>query len=91
MGTVIEMPNLVVIPTTINEGVVVLSQSFIYESLCFIKDLVKLRDGLVKPNQHMRLSKIPQVVRNTSNADLAIVLRQLTLLNLEKNYSDKGF
>ena len=42
MGTVLELPNLVVIPATINDGVVVMSQSFIYESLCFIKDLIKL-------------------------------------------------
>ena len=45
MGTVLEMPNLVVIPSSINEGVVVLSQSYIYESLCLIKDLIKLYSG----------------------------------------------
>jgi hypothetical protein len=42
MGTVLEMPNLVVIPASINEGVIVMSQSFIFESLCLIKDLIKL-------------------------------------------------
>ena len=82
MGTVLEMPNLVVIPASINEGVVVMSQSFIYESLCLIKDLIKLYSGQVRTIQHMRLSKIPQIVRNTSNEELAIVLRQLTMLNI---------
>ena len=42
MGTVLELPNLLVIPANINEGVVVISQSYIYESLCFLKDLIKL-------------------------------------------------
>ena len=91
MGTVLEMPNLVVIPASINEGVVVMSQSFIYESLCLIKDLIKLYSGQVRTIQHMRLSKIPQIVRNTSNEELAIVLRQLTMLNIQKSYSDKNF
>lgn len=91
MGTVLEMPNLVVIPASINEGVVVMSQSFIYESLCLIKDLIKLYSGQVRTIQHMRLSKIPQIVRNTSNEELAIVLRQLTMLNIQRSYSDKNF
>ena len=91
MGTVLEMPNLVVIPASINEGVVVMSQSFIYESLCLIKDLIKLYSGQVRTIQHMRLSKIPQIVRNTSNEELAIVLRQLTMLNRPRSSSDKNF
>lgn len=45
MGTVLEMPNLVIIPASVTEGVVVMSQSYIYESLCFIKDLIKLQSG----------------------------------------------
>lgn len=82
MGTVLEMPNLVIIPASVTEGVVVMSQSYIYESLCFIKDLIKLQSGKCTQITHMRLSRIPQVVKNTSNEEISIVLRQLTMLNL---------
>lgn len=42
MGTVLETPNLVVIPSSLTNGVIVMTQSFVYESLCFVKDFLKL-------------------------------------------------
>jgi hypothetical protein len=48
MGTVLETPNLVVIPSSLTNGVIVMTQSFVYESLCFVKDFLKLQSGRVK-------------------------------------------
>ena len=53
--------------------------------------MIKLQSGIVKVHEHMRLSQIPQIVKNTSNEVLAIVMRQITMLNLERSYSDKSY
>ena len=58
----LETPNLVIIPfdqeSKSVQGVVT-SQSYLYESLCEIKDWLRTQAGKTEPTGHFRMTKIP--------------------------------
>ena len=62
MAAVLEVPSLLVIPRSLTQPLVVLSQSFLYEPLCHMKDLLKLQNCKNLSPTHQRLSKIPNIL-----------------------------
>ena len=57
-SAILDSANLLIIPKSGTAGVVV-SQSYLYESLCYIKDLKWLNKSADCAPHHLRLSKIP--------------------------------
>ena len=61
----LETPNLLLIPFDNTSGgniqSVVSSQSYLYESLCELKDWIKLQRGNAKQDSHWRMSSLPHL------------------------------
>ena len=79
----LETPNLVVIPfDSASKSVqgVVTSQSFLYESLCDLKDWLRIQDGKVKAQSHFRLSMVPLCTSLLENDPSSMLMQQIAMV-----------
>jgi len=90
-ATVLETPNLVIIPfDSASKAVqgVVTSQSFLYESLCDLKDWLSVQVGKVKAPKHFRLTKIPMCTSLLENDSSSLIIHQIALLARSQQSED---
>jgi len=97
-----ETSNLVVIAQSNSSGsmdamsqLVVTSQSYLYETLCYLKDVKKLLAPTTTPLRNLRLSKLPSLVTHhvdtlfTASSDEMTLIKQIALMRLDSQYWTK--
>lgn len=82
-ATVLETPNLVVVPfdqSSKSVQGVVTSQSFLYESLCDLKDWMRIQLGKVEQARHFRTTRVPLVTHLYHSQASAVLMAQISNL-----------
>ena len=87
----LETPNLIIIPSSVTTTQIVMSQSYIFESLCFMKDFNWL--NAQKPvGTNIRLSHLPVILAYLPESKLTnIVAKKIVLDQLTLAYGNNGF
>ena len=70
---------------------VVTSQSFLYESLCDLKDWLRVQRGKVQAARHFRMTQIPLCsnLLKDDKANSGVLLNQITLMGRQTPFEDR--